>query len=54
VAKLYHEECETGHQLRKITQEYMAEYNNKRPHQTLGYQTPSEYYFGIQPLCEAV
>ncbi len=29
-------------------------YNNNRPHQSLGYQTPSEYYFGIQPLKEAI
>ncbi|MBA1336488.1 MAG: Mobile element protein [Firmicutes bacterium] len=44
--KLYLEEYETGHQLRQITQEYVEYYNNRRPHQSLGYKTPAEYYFG--------
>jgi putative transposase len=44
--KLYLEDCETGHQLRKITQEYIEYYNNKRPHQSLGNMTPAEYYYG--------
>ncbi|WP_432422610.1 IS3 family transposase, partial [Thermoanaerobacterium thermosaccharolyticum] len=44
--KLYLEDCETGHQLRKITQEYIEYYNNKRPHQSLGNRTPAEYYYG--------
>ncbi|HQO42658.1 MAG TPA: IS3 family transposase, partial [Bacillota bacterium] len=45
--KLYLEDCETGHQLRKITQEYMEHYNYKRPHQSLDDITPAEFYFGI-------
>jgi len=44
--KLYLEEYETGHQLRQITQAYIEYYNNKRPHQSLDYKTPAEYYFG--------
>lgn len=44
--KLYLEEYETGHQLRQITQEYIEYYNNRRPHQSLDYKTPAEYYFG--------
>lgn len=43
--KLYLEDCETGHQLRKITQEYIECYNNKKPHQSLGNRTPAEYYY---------
>ncbi|MEG6571577.1 IS3 family transposase [[Clostridium] cellulosi] len=44
--KLYLEDCETGHQLRQITREYIEYYNNWRPHQSLDYKTPAEYYFG--------
>ena len=44
--KLYLEEYETGHQLRKMIQEYIEYYNNKRPHQSLHYKTPAEYHFG--------
>lgn len=42
--KLYLEECETGHELRRLTKEYIAYYNNERPHQSLDYQTPAQYY----------
>jgi len=53
--KLYLEDYETGHQLKKITQEYIEHYNNKRPHQSLDYKTPAEYYFGDnQQLLKAV
>ena len=44
--KLYLEDCETGHQLRQITREYVEYYNNRRPHQSLDYKTTAEYYFG--------
>jgi putative transposase len=44
--KLYLEECETGHELRRLTKEYIEEYNNERPHQSLNYQTPATYYYG--------
>lgn len=53
--KLYLEDYETGHQLKRITQEYIEHYNNKRPHQSLDYITPSEYYFcNNQQLLKAV
>jgi len=45
--KLYLEDCETGHQLRQITRDYVEYYNNRRPHQSLDYKTPAEYYFGF-------
>jgi len=44
--KLYLEECETVQQLRQITKEYVEHYNHRRPHQSLDYKTPAEYYFG--------
>ena len=44
--KLYLEDCETGHQLWQITREYVEYYNSRRPHQSLDYKTPAEYYFG--------
>ena len=43
--KLYLEECETGYELRRLTKEYIEEYNNERPHQSLNYQTPAAYYY---------
>jgi putative transposase len=53
--KLYLEEYSTGHQLRKIIDEYMDHYNNKRPHQSLNDQTPAECYLdGMKKLNTAV
>jgi putative transposase len=46
--KLYLEEYKTGQQLKKITQEYIEHYNNNRPHQSLEYKTPADYYYGYQ------
>jgi len=43
--KLYLEECETGQQLRRLNKEYIEYYNNGRPHQSLGYQTPAQIYY---------
>lgn len=52
--KLYLDECETGHQLRQITKEYVKHYNYNRPHQSLEYKTPAEYYFGTNKQLLAV
>jgi putative transposase len=52
--KLYLEDYETGHQLRDITKEYIEYYNNKRPHQSLEYKTPAEYYNSRVQLPSAV
>jgi putative transposase len=43
--KLYLEEYENGHQLYKMTQEYIQYYNNVRPHQSLDYKTPAQVYY---------
>jgi len=43
--KLYLQECETGRQLRQLSKEYIEYYNTKRPHQSLGYQTPANIYY---------
>jgi putative transposase len=43
--KLYLEEYATGKELKKITKEYIEYYNNVRPHESLNYKTPSEYYY---------
>lgn len=50
--KLYLDEYETGHQLKKITREYIEYYNNVRPHESLDYKTPAEYYYGDLQLLE--
>lgn len=48
--KLYLQEYETGYDLRKMIKEYIDYYNTKRPHQSLGYKTPSEYYYAGNEL----
>jgi putative transposase len=50
--KLYLEEYETGHQLRRITKEYIDYYNCIRPHQSHNYNTPKDVYDGICPSNE--
>ena len=52
--KLYLEEYETGHQLRKMTQEYIEHYNNKRPHQSLRYEVPADCYYSSTKEMPAV
>ncbi|HWR08319.1 IS3 family transposase [Sporomusa sp.] len=52
--KLYMEECETGHELRRLTQGYVEYYNSERPHQSLKYQTPAAYYYESRLTLKAV
>jgi putative transposase len=52
--KLYMTECETGHELRQITKEYIDYYNCERPHQSLDYGTPAECYYGEKLHLKAV
>ena len=52
--KLYLEEYQTGHELREMVKEYIDYYNWQRPHQSLGYKTPAEYYFNLADLPKAV
>ena len=44
--KLYLAEYNTVLELKEITKEYINHYNNKRPHESLGYDTPAERYYG--------
>lgn len=44
--RLHLSEYETGHELRKITEDYINNYNWHRPHQSLNYQNPAMVYFG--------
>lgn len=48
--KLYLEEYETGHHLRKIIKDYIEYYNTQRPHQSLNYKTPVEYHYAFNEL----
>jgi putative transposase len=41
---LYATEVESPHQLRRGIAEYVREYNEIRPHQSLGYRTPADVY----------
>ena len=51
--KLYVEEYETGQQLKQITMEYIDHYNSRRPHQSLNYKTPAQYYLNRGELLPA-
>jgi len=33
---------------------YIEEYNNTRPHQVLGYETPANIYYGLISSAEAI
>ena len=37
-------EYETPAELRRLVAGYVEQYNNARPHQSLGYDTPAEWY----------
>ena len=52
--KLYMAECETGRDLRQLTNEYINYYNCERPHQSLDYKTPAECYYGERLEMKAV
>lgn len=38
-------EYETPAELRRLVADYVEQYNAARPHQSLGYDTPSEWYY---------
>ena len=38
-------EYETPAELRRLVTDYVEQYNAARPHQSLGYDTPSEWYY---------
>ena len=42
---IYINEFNTPRELRAGIAEFIVEYNTERPHQTLGYETPSEVYY---------
>lgn len=42
---VYLNEYESPREARYGITHYMTYYNNERPHQSLGYQTPAEIYF---------
>ncbi len=44
--EVYLKDYDSPRAARQSLRRYMAFYNNERPHQALGYQTPSEVYFG--------
>ena len=45
--EVYLKEYSSPREARKSLTDYFEFYNNERPHQSLGYQTPSEVYFGL-------
>jgi len=42
--KIYLNPCENGHQLYDQIKDYMQFYNNKRPHESLNYSFPNQFY----------
>lgn len=47
------EEFETVSEARRLTSAWRADYNQERPHSSLGYLTPAEYAAGAEPVCRA-
>ena len=43
--EVYLKSYETVHEAKQSLERYIEFYNNQRPHQALGYQTPAEVYF---------
>ena len=46
VERIYINECNSPKELRNDIADYIAEYNNHRPHQSMNYRTPHLVYFG--------
>lgn len=44
--QLYPNEYRTPRELRQLINQYVEDYNSIRPHETLGYKVPDEFYFG--------
>jgi putative transposase len=47
--EVYLHSYETPREARQSLSRFLSYYNDRRPHQSLGYRTPSEVYFGTQP-----
>ena len=47
---IYIRSYENSDDARKGLTEYVTFYNTRRPHQSLGYKTPSEFYYGSSEL----
>jgi putative transposase len=46
--EVYLHDYETPRQARQSLSRYLTYYNERRPHQSLGYRTPAEVYFGTK------
>jgi len=47
--EVYLHSYETPRETRQSLSRFLSYYNDRRPHQSLGYRTPSEVYFGTKP-----
>jgi putative transposase len=47
--EVYLHDYETPRQARQSLARYLTYYNERRPHQALGYRTPAQVYFGTKP-----
>ena len=48
--KIYRYEFETIEEVELALTEYFDYYNNRRPHQSFGYLTPAEVFYGHEKL----
>ncbi len=48
---IYLQNYQSPREARQGISDYLSFYNQQRPHQSLGYATPAEVYFGEKQLC---
>lgn len=52
--KIYYESYSQPKEVYRAVRTYIEEYNNTRPHQALGYETPASIYYGLISSAEAI
>lgn len=52
--KIYYESYSQPKEVYRAVRTYIEEYNNTRPHQALGYETPARIYYGQISSAEAI
>jgi len=52
--KIYYESYSQPKEVYRAVRTYIEEYNNTRPHQALGYETPASIYYGLISSEEAI
>lgn len=52
--RIYYDSYHKPKEVYRAVRTYIEEYNNTRPHQALGYETPASVYYGLISSAEAI